>query len=92
MRFTYKIFRSSNCPPLDENEVMGIAKSVTKWTSTHFSKNSLDDFVRNTHSPELKSVRRGIGLKLRWVNKPKREHPLGVKNKKSIYNKKHVFH
>ncbi|EFA3824722.1 hypothetical protein CV631_004406 [Escherichia coli] len=63
MRFMYKIFRSSNCPPLDENEVMGIAKSVTKWTSTHFSKNSLDDFVRNTHSPELKSVRRGNGGK-----------------------------
>nr|WP_309186604.1 hypothetical protein [Escherichia marmotae] len=43
---------------------MGIAKSVAKWTSTHFSKNSLDDFVRNTHSPELKSVRGGSGDKL----------------------------
>ncbi len=74
--------------PLDENEVMGIAKSVAKWTSTHFSKNSFDDFVRNTHTPELQSVRWAIGGKLSGLISRGGWRPLGVKNKKSISNEK----
>lgn len=43
--------------PLDENEVMGIAKSIARWTNKNFSKGSFCDFVTRTHAPEIQSIR-----------------------------------
>ena len=49
--------------PLDENEVMGIAKSISKWTSNHFSGDSFEQYVVATHSSEIQSIRGRIGGK-----------------------------
>jgi len=50
--------------PLDEIEVLGIAKSIAKWTHTEFSAESFLAYVKNTHSPEKQAVRgRKGGLK-----------------------------
>lgn len=43
--------------PLDEKEVMGIAKSIAKWTSALFSEKSFFEFVKKTHTPEIQSLR-----------------------------------
>ncbi|MGV1309469.1 replication initiation protein, partial [Escherichia coli] len=43
--------------PLDENEVMGIAKSIAKWTECNFSKDLFLEYVKNTHSSEIQSKR-----------------------------------
>jgi len=49
--------------PLDESEVMAIAKSVAKWTYNKLSKDSFDLFVKKTHSSEIQSIRGKIGGK-----------------------------
>ncbi len=41
--------------PLDENEVIGIAKSISKWTSRNLSKMSFEEFVEKTHTPKIQS-------------------------------------
>lgn len=43
--------------PLDEKEVMGISKSIAKWTLEKFSSVSFDLYVRNTHSSDIQSIR-----------------------------------
>lgn len=43
--------------PLDENEVMGISKSIAKWTSNNFNPTSFEQYVENTHSSEIQSFR-----------------------------------
>lgn len=43
--------------PLDDNEVMRIAKSISKWTIHHMSKESFDLFVKETHSSEIQRKR-----------------------------------
>jgi len=43
--------------PLDENEVIGIAKSIAKWTSTYFSHDLFISYIKDTHTPELQSIR-----------------------------------
>jgi len=43
--------------PLDESEVMGIAKSIARWTSTYFTSDSFIDYVKSTHTPILQSIR-----------------------------------
>jgi len=43
--------------PLDENEVIGIAKSISKWTITNFSKDSFDYYIERTHTSEIQSLR-----------------------------------
>ncbi|KAB7704568.1 replicase, partial [Plesiomonas shigelloides] len=43
--------------PLDENEVMGIAKSIAKWTHSKFSDDSFNEYVKNTHSKDIQSIR-----------------------------------
>ncbi|MCZ8677528.1 replication initiation protein [Escherichia albertii] len=61
--------------PLDENEVMGIAKSVAKWTNKNFTESSFDDFIKKTHSADIQSLRgkksKGGGrtsLNSPWIN------------------------
>lgn len=43
--------------PLDEKEVFGIAKSITKWTYSKFTKESFDDYAARTHSHRIQSIR-----------------------------------
>jgi hypothetical protein len=43
--------------PLDDSEVIGIAKSIAKWTNNNFSEKSFRDFVSRTHSPSLQAKR-----------------------------------
>ena len=43
--------------PLDENEVMGIAKSIAKWTISNLCKESFGDYIRKTHTSEIQSKR-----------------------------------
>jgi len=43
--------------PLDEYEVMGIAKSIAKWTAANFSQSSFEDYVSTTHTSEIQSMR-----------------------------------
>ncbi|MGL4781496.1 MAG: primase C-terminal domain-containing protein, partial [Bacteroidales bacterium] len=47
--------------PLDESEVMGIAKSIAKWTIGHFSLSSFDEYVVKTHSSDIQRLRGKIG-------------------------------
>ena len=49
--------------PLDENEVRGIAKSISKWTISNFSEQSFNDFVTKTHSKKIQSMRGKVGGK-----------------------------
>jgi len=46
---------------LDENEVMGIAKSIAKWTYSNFTNKSFNDYVMKTHSSEIQSLRGKLG-------------------------------
>jgi hypothetical protein len=39
--------------PLDDNEVIGIAKSIAKWTRANFSEGTFSDYVFRTHSSEM---------------------------------------
>ena len=43
--------------PLDGNEVIGIAKSIAKWTRANFSEDTFSDYVFRTHSSEIQSLR-----------------------------------
>ncbi|WP_190323863.1 primase C-terminal domain-containing protein, partial [Enterobacter asburiae] len=43
--------------PLDENEVIGIAKSIAKWTSSHFNETSFKEYVKRTHTKIMQSSR-----------------------------------
>ncbi|MDR4565289.1 primase C-terminal domain-containing protein [Klebsiella pneumoniae] len=51
--------------PLDENEVIGVAKSIAKWTNGNFTKESFDDYIIKTHTKDVQSIRggrsRGVG-------------------------------
>ena len=61
--------------PLDENEVSGIAKSIATWTSNRFMAEHFEKYVKETHSPNIQSIRgkkvkvRG-GLKVQILNIP----------------------
>ncbi|MGL6117957.1 replication initiation protein, partial [Plesiomonas sp.] len=43
--------------PLDEKEVMGIAKSIAKWTCSKFNQTDFDEYVRVTHLSEVQRKR-----------------------------------
>ncbi|KAB7710698.1 replicase, partial [Plesiomonas shigelloides] len=43
--------------PLDENEVMGIAKSVAKWTNKNLTEASFSQYVMQTHTAKIQSIR-----------------------------------
>jgi len=43
--------------PLDENELIGIAKSIAKWTSKKFSEESFQQFIEKTHCSEIQAKR-----------------------------------
>ncbi|TRS46929.1 hypothetical protein DNP21_24985, partial [Salmonella enterica subsp. enterica serovar Panama] len=43
--------------PLDDNEVIGIAKSIAKWTFNIFSKEKFEAYVRDSHSSKIQSIR-----------------------------------
>ena len=47
--------------PLDESEVMGIAKSIAKWTNSTFTKSSFDEYIKNTHSSDVQAKRGAVG-------------------------------
>ncbi|MEY0965975.1 replication initiation protein [Providencia alcalifaciens] len=42
---------------LDDREVMGVAKSIAKWTFNIFSKEKFDAYVRDSHSSQIQSIR-----------------------------------
>jgi len=43
--------------PLDENEVMAISKSISKWTHSKFTQESFDDYVNKTHTQKVQANR-----------------------------------
>ena len=43
--------------PLDDNEVIGIVKSIAKWTFNIFSKEKFEAYVRDSHSSKIQSIR-----------------------------------
>jgi len=58
--------------PLDENEVLSVAKSIAKWTYSKFSKASFNEYVIRTHTPEIQKNRGKIGGKIsRGGGRPK---------------------
>ena len=58
--------------PLDDNEVTGIAKSVSKWTFREMTESSFIEYVTRTHSHEIQSIRgKNGGRKSRGGGRPK---------------------
>lgn len=47
--------------PLEENELIGIARSIAKWTSSYFMKEIFDDYIARTHTSELQAARGRLG-------------------------------
>jgi len=57
---------------LDEHEVMGIAKSVAKWTHYRFNQDSFENYVIRTHTSEIQKKRGEVGGKIsRGGGRPK---------------------
>jgi len=54
--------------PLDDNEVISIARSIAKWTITKFSDSNFDAYVKRTHSSKIQSMR---GSKSKGGGRPK---------------------
>jgi len=76
---------------LGENEVMGIAKSIAKWTNLNFSKDQFNDFVEKTHTKEIQSKRGVLSGKSRRQNSLEELKPwdaLGISRRKYFYLKK----
>ena len=63
-----KAYNLQFASPLDENEVMGIAKSITNWTYKNFNEDSFNEFVFLTHKSDIQRERGkkggGIGGKI----------------------------
>lgn len=77
--------------PLDDSEVMGIAKSIAKWTNLNFSKELFNDFVEKTHTKEIQSKRGVLSGKSRRRNSLEELKPwdaLGISRRKYFYLKK----
>jgi len=53
--------------PLDDNEVIGIAESVAKWTIQNLYKISFDEFLERAHTPEIQCKR---GMKSKGGGRP----------------------
>ncbi|MCP5693721.1 replication initiation protein [Klebsiella pneumoniae] len=47
--------------PLEDKEVIGIARSIAKWTYVKLIKLSFDNYVERTHLSELQSARGKVG-------------------------------
>jgi len=47
--------------PLDEKEMLGIAKSIAKWTHRELTEESFQNYVKETHSTEVQSKRGSLG-------------------------------
>ncbi|MCL0137854.1 replication initiation protein, partial [Klebsiella pneumoniae] len=43
--------------PLDDKEVIGIAKSITKWTHSKLNEMTFSDYVARTHNSAIQSER-----------------------------------
>ncbi|EGT6451067.1 replication initiation protein, partial [Salmonella enterica subsp. enterica serovar Kentucky] len=74
--------------PLDDSEVMGIAKSIAKWTNLNFSKELFNDFVEKTHTKEIQSKRGVLSGKSRRRNSLEELKPwdaLGISRRKYFY-------
>ncbi|HED2960316.1 TPA: primase C-terminal domain-containing protein, partial [Enterobacter hormaechei subsp. steigerwaltii] len=77
--------------PLDDKEVNDIAKSIAKWTLKRLDESTFKQYVLDTHSPEIQSVRgkrskRGASLFSERTLEPWVE--LGISRRKYYYDKK----
>ena len=77
--------------PLDDKEVNDIAKSIAKWTLKRLDESTFKQYVLDTHSPEIQSVRgkrskRGASLCSERTLEPWVE--LGISRRKYYYDKK----
>ena len=73
--------------PLSESEVIGIAKSIAKWTHSTLTKETFDEFVIRTHSSTLQAIR---GSKSRGGGRPSLGRPwveLGISRSTFFRNK-----
>ncbi|SXK18674.1 plasmid replication protein [Klebsiella pneumoniae] len=77
--------------PLDDKEVHDIAKSIAKWTLKRLDESTFKQYVLDTHSPEIQSVRgkrskRGASLFSERTLEP--WVALGISRRKYYYDKK----
>ena len=77
---------------LDDNEVMGIAKSIGKWTYTKFSKESFSDYIKRTHTSDVQSMRGVLsGISRRKKNQDRTPWvSMGISRRKYFYDKKKI--
>ena len=84
--------------PLEENEVIGIAKSIARWTHKKFSESAFNLYVETTHSSKIQSIR---GSKSHGGGRPKDSNSLeslkpwdelGISRRKYFYDKKIKIH
>ena len=76
--------------PLDDSEVMGIAKSISKWTFKKITEESFLQYVKESHSSEIQSKRGVLSGKIRRENSLEEASPwlfLGISRRKYFYLK-----
>ncbi|CAH3940126.1 hypothetical protein AI2798V1_4817 (plasmid) [Enterobacter cloacae] len=79
--------------PLDDSEVMSVAKSIAKWTNSNLSAESFAAYVEKTHTSEIQSVRgrksKGGGRKadIHSINSQKPWIALGISRRTYFYRK-----
>ena len=79
--------------PLDEREVIGIARSIAKWTKSNFSNENFLDYVVRTHSPDIQSRRGKISGAVRRSGSMEELKPwesIGISRRKYFYLKKNA--
>lgn len=77
--------------PLNESEVLGLAKSIAKWTSVKFSPEEFRRFVDITHSSDVQSNRgrkSGISRRNGSLEEMKPWVDMGVSRRTYFYTKK----
>ena len=79
--------------PLDDSEVMGIAKSISKWTIKIMNESAFYKYVSDTHSSEIQSKRGVLSGKKRRVDSLEEKKPWveeGISRRTYFYRKKAI--
>jgi len=84
--------------PLLDSEVMGIAKSIGKWTFKNLTKQSFESYVDSTHTPEIQAIRGAKGglisrsggrsVDVKSLRQTKPWIDLGISRRSYFYKKK----
>jgi len=77
--------------PLEDSEVMGISRSIAKWTFKMITKDSFSHFVSETHSSELQSkrgIKSGVSRRFDSLEEKKPWVTEGISRRTYFYRKK----